>query len=70
MAIIYTSGSLLAEEEVLEWLIEQVETEEIEEVTDEMLEKLIERSENLAVLFCKKMCIQKIIQFSKFFVNR
>ncbi|KAB7495240.1 hypothetical protein Anas_04501, partial [Armadillidium nasatum] len=47
-------GSLLAEDEVLDWLIHQVENEEIEEVTDEMLDKLIEKTEHLAVLFYDK----------------
>ena len=46
-------GSLLAEDEVLDWLVSQVEGDEIEEVTDEMLDKLIEKAEHLAVLFCK-----------------
>ena len=46
-------GDLHDEEKVLAWLIEQMETDEIEDVTDEMLDKLIDESEHLAVLFCK-----------------
>ncbi|XP_045120690.1 uncharacterized protein LOC123510033 isoform X9 [Portunus trituberculatus] len=48
------SGNLLAEEEVLDWLVHQVEEDEIEEVTDEMLDRLIGRTEHLAVLFYDK----------------
>ena len=46
-------GDLLNEEEVLEWLFHQLQNDEIEEVTDEMLDKLIDQEKNLAVLFCK-----------------
>lgn len=38
---------------MLDWLVHQVEEDEIEEVTDEMLDRLIERTEHLAVLFCE-----------------
>lgn len=48
------------EEQVLDWLIHQVESDEIEDVTDEMLDMLIKRSKHLAVLFCN-------IQFNLFF---
>lgn len=41
------------EDEILEWLVEQLEKDEIEDVTDEMLDKLISDSKFLAVLFCK-----------------
>ena len=41
------------EERVLEWLLHQVASDEIEDVTDEMLDKLIAQSPHLAVLFCK-----------------
>ncbi|XP_042207519.1 uncharacterized protein LOC121856222 isoform X4 [Homarus americanus] len=48
------SGNLLAEDEVLDWLVHQVDDDEIEDVTDEMLDRLIDRSEHLAVLFYDK----------------
>ncbi|KAK3864392.1 hypothetical protein Pcinc_029924 [Petrolisthes cinctipes] len=48
------SGNLLAEDEVLDWLVHQVEEDEIEDVTDEMLDRLIDRTEHLAVLFYDK----------------
>ncbi|KAK9884507.1 hypothetical protein WA026_007346 [Henosepilachna vigintioctopunctata] len=44
-------GDLEAEENILEWLIQQLEKDEIEDVTDEMLDKLIKEGKNLAVLF-------------------
>lgn len=46
-------GDLEEEEEILEWLVQQLEKDEIEDVTDEMLDKLIHEGKNVAVLFCK-----------------
>lgn len=46
-------GELEEEDEFLEWLVAQLEKDEIEDVTDEMLDKLINEGKNLAVLFCK-----------------
>lgn len=46
-------GDLSNEEQVLAWLVEQLSADMIEDVTDEMLDKLIKKSKNLAVLFCK-----------------
>ncbi|UYV79369.1 hypothetical protein LAZ67_17002343 [Cordylochernes scorpioides] len=45
------SGNLTDEEEVLNWLIHQKEGDEIEDITDKILEKLIRKSDHLAVLF-------------------
>ena len=50
--LVFIPGDLKDEEQVLEWLIHQVESDEIEDVTDEMLDMLIKRSKHLAVLFC------------------
>lgn len=47
-------GDLEEEEEILEWLVQQLEKDEIEDVTDEMLDKLIQEGKTVAVLFCKK----------------
>ena len=47
------SGNLENEEEILEWLISQLEKDEIEDITDEMLDRLIKDGKTLAVLFCK-----------------
>lgn len=44
-------GDLEQEEDILEWLVEQLEKDEIEDVTDEMLDKLIAKEKKLAVLF-------------------
>lgn len=46
-------GDLKREEVLLEWLVHQLEKDEIEDVTDEMLDKLIKDSKALAVLFCE-----------------
>lgn len=46
-------GDLMDEDQLLEWLLSQVEQDEIEDVTDEMLDKMIKEGKTLAVLFCK-----------------
>jgi len=51
--IIYISGNLEDEDKVLEWLSYQIKHDEIEDVTDEMLDILINKLSNVAVLFCK-----------------
>jgi type II secretory pathway component PulL len=42
----------MKEEEVLEWLIHQKSADEIEDVSDVVLEQMIDSSSFLAVLFC------------------
>lgn len=44
-------GDLEDEEEILRWLLDQLEKDEIEDVTDEMLDKLIKEGRSIAVLF-------------------
>lgn len=46
-------GDMDNEDELLEWLVEQLEKDEIEDVTDEMLDRLIKDGKTIAVLFCK-----------------
>lgn len=46
-------GNLEDEDKVLEWLSYQIKNDEIEDVTDEMLDILINKLSNVAVLFCK-----------------
>ena len=46
-------GNLGNENEVLGWLIHQMKHEEIEQVTDEMIDLLILEHKYVAVLFCK-----------------
>lgn len=47
------SGDLTNEDQILGWLIHQKKHSEIPEVTDEMMEKLIDSTNYLAVLFCE-----------------
>ena len=47
-------GDLRIERDVLDWLIEQLNTDEIEEVTDEILDNLIEKHQTIIAVFCKK----------------
>lgn len=54
-------GDLKNEEAVLEWLSHQVESDEIEDVTDEMLDMLISKSQSLAALFCKDILFSRIV---------
>lgn len=49
----FYQGDLMVEEDVLEWLIHQKNNDEIEDVSDVVLENLIDSSTYLAVLFCK-----------------
>lgn len=46
------SGDLLNEEEILHWLVSKLEKDEIEDVTDEMLDRMVKDGQTLAVLFC------------------
>lgn len=46
-------GDLSAEEEVLQWLVLQKSEDTIETVNRDMLERLIEETQYLAVFFCK-----------------
>ncbi|CAG7689960.1 unnamed protein product [Allacma fusca] len=57
-------GDLTKEDLVLKWLIEQLESDEIEEVTNEMLNMLVQNNQQLAVLFYDKeqRKSQKIVQ--------
>jgi hypothetical protein len=47
------SGDIENEDEFLEWLVDQLQKDEIEDVTDEMLDRLIKEGKTMAVLFCK-----------------
>lgn len=46
-------GDLQDEDQILQWLVEQLEKDEIEDVTDEMLDKMVKEGKMLAVLFCE-----------------
>ena len=42
---------------MLDWLVEQQENDEIEEVTDEILDKLIDNNQAIIAVFCKNNSI-------------
>lgn len=46
-------GNLEKEEEVLRWMELQTSSDEIEDVTDEMLDLIISKMHHVAVLFCE-----------------
>ena len=47
-------GDMTAEEDVLQWLVQQKTEDTIESVNRELLEQLIETTQYLVVFFCKK----------------
>ena len=49
----FQSGDLMDEDKVLTWLSKQVTSDEIEEVTNEIMDMLIKLSSKLAVIFCE-----------------
>lgn len=53
-------GDLLNEDALLGWLLHQKRHAEIPDITDEMLERLVENTPYLAVLFCKIIFYIKI----------
>ena len=54
-------GNLEEEEKVLKWLEHQQKSDQIEDITDEMLDMVIEKMPHVAVLFCKyQMSFNKI----------
>lgn len=46
-------GNLEDEDKVLKWFEHQIKSDEIEDVTDEMLDMIINKRQFVAVLFCK-----------------
>lgn len=46
-------GNLEDEEKVPKWFEQQVKSDEIEDVTDEMLDLILQKKQHVAVLFCK-----------------
>lgn len=46
-------GDLTDEEATLNWLLHQLKSDEIEEVTDEMLDMIIDRHPYVTALFCE-----------------
>lgn len=66
--IIKLSGDLLKEEELLSWLIHQKRHSEIPEVTNKMVDKLIDTVPYLAVLFCKFFALNLSPEKSNFHI--
>lgn len=50
-------GNLKDEDALLKWLEQQQTSDEIEDITDEMLDLIIEKMPYVAVLFCKSLQI-------------
>lgn len=48
-------GNLEDEEKVLKWLEQQQKSDHIEDITDEMLDMVIEKMPHVAVLFCQSL---------------
>lgn len=46
-------GNLEDEQKLLKWLEDQTSSDQIEDITDEMLDLIIEKMVHVAVLFCK-----------------
>lgn len=61
------TGDIENEDEILEWLLSQLEKDEIEDVTDEMLDRLIKDGKTLAVLFCK--LLEKVSNYNRLYRN-
>lgn len=59
-------GDLKNEEKVLEWVLHQVSSDQIEEVSNAMLEKLIQNNRQLAVVFGKYNDIWSTLYISYF----
>ena len=59
-------GDLMNEEKVLEWLIHQKNTDEIEDVSDAVLDNMIDSTNYLAVLFCKCLFVIRLFNYKRF----
>lgn len=57
-------GKLQDEESLLKWLEQQTSSDQIEDITDEMLDLIIEKMPYVAVLFCKSLQILLSRHFS------
>jgi len=45
-------GDIENEDALLHWLVDQLQKDEIEDITNEMMDRLIKEGKNIAVLFC------------------
>lgn len=46
-------GDLMDEDEILQWLLSHLENDEIEDVDEDTLERMVKEGKTLAVLFCE-----------------
>lgn len=53
-------GNLNNRDMVLKWINEESASDEIEDITDEMLDDIIEKMDHVAVLFCKYFFLTKL----------
>lgn len=51
-------GDIEDEDALLHWLIDQLQKDEIEDITNEMMDRLIKEGKNIAVLFCMYLTIE------------
>lgn len=45
------------EDEILHWLLSHLENDEIEDIDEDTLERMVKEGRTMAVLFCKKLLI-------------
>lgn len=57
------------EERIMNWLVEQKMEDEIEEVSEDVLQELIESSDYLAVLICKLIRISFLLPLETWLSN-
>jgi hypothetical protein len=57
-------GDLMDEDEILHWLLSHLENDEIEDIDEDALERMVKEGRTMAVLFCESLKL-----FSTFSVN-
>lgn len=48
-------GDLMDEDEILHWLLSHLENDEIEDIDEDTLERMVKEGRTMAVLFCKSI---------------
>lgn len=46
-------GDLMDEDEILHWLLSHLENDEIEDIDEDTLDRMVKEGRTMAVLFCK-----------------
>lgn len=57
------------EDEILHWLLSHLENDEIEDIDEDTLERMVKEGRTMAVLFCKNFCLTKISEKKIIFLN-